>query len=42
MEIDGGNLDDDTIEREWFQLTVLTSLNIKDTNDGLNILKEAL
>ena len=34
MEIDGGNLDDDNIEREWLQLTVMTSLYIKDENDG--------
>jgi hypothetical protein len=26
MKIDGGNIDDDKIEREWFQVTVLTTL----------------
>ena len=42
MEIDGGNLDDDNIEREWLQLTVLTSLYIKDENDGKKILTDSL
>lgn len=31
MEIDGGNLDDDSIEREWFLLTVITSIQISET-----------
>ena len=30
MDIDGGDLDDDTIEREWWQITVLSSLPIQD------------
>jgi hypothetical protein len=30
MEVDGGNLDDDNIEREWFMITILTSIPIKD------------
>ena len=31
MEIDGGNLDDDKIEREWFQLIVLTSIQVSES-----------
>ena len=42
MDKDGGNVDDDSIEREWFQMTVVTSLMIKDEKDGAEILKEAL
>ena len=42
MEVDGGNVDDDSIEREWFQLVIITSLLIKDEKDGADILKEAL
>ncbi len=42
MEVDGGNLDDDKIEREWYQLTVVTSIPIVDEQDGLNILKQAI
>lgn len=40
MEIDGGNLDDDNIEREWWQITALTSVPIKDgKDDAVGILK---
>ena len=44
MEIDGGNLDDDSIEREWQQLTVITSLPFhKDGEaDGKSILRNAI
>ena len=39
MDQDGGNLDDDNIEREWWQLTVLTSINIADGDDGIQVFK---
>ena len=43
MEVDGGNLDDDNIEREWWQITVITSVPIKDgDNDGKKILRDSL
>ena len=43
MDIDGGNLDDDTIEREWWQITVLSSLPIQDgEKDGKQLLQSAL
>ena len=42
MEVDGGDLDDDAIEREWYMLTVLTSVPIKDEEDGKSLLKEAI
>jgi len=30
MEVDGGDLDNDAIEREWYQLTVLTSIAVTE------------
>ena len=44
MQVDGGNLDDDSIEREWQQLTVITSLPFKDDGkgDGISILRAAI
>ena len=30
MKIDGGDLDDDKIEREWWQLVILTSLQVQE------------
>jgi hypothetical protein len=44
MQADGGNLDDDSIEREWQQLTVITSVPFKEDGkaDGISILKSAI
>lgn len=42
MELDGGNLDDDNIEREWWQLTVITTLPIFGEEDGKEILSDCL
>lgn len=28
MQIDGGNLDDDKIERDWYQLNILTTIQV--------------
>ena len=42
MDVDGGNLDDDNIEREWWQVTVLTSVPLVDENDGRQIFKSAI
>ena len=41
MEIDGGDLDNDAIEREWYQLTVLTSIEIEEA-EVHKLLKEAM
>lgn len=44
MEVDGGNLDDDNIEREWHQLTVITSIPFMEDgeSDGRAILRKGL
>lgn len=41
MQIDGGNLDDDKIEREWWQLTILTSLQVQE-DDTKQIFEKAI
>ena len=42
MELDGGNLDDDNIEREWWQLTIITSLPIFGEDDGKKLLSDSI
>lgn len=44
MQADGGNLDDDSIEREWQQLTIITSVPFKEDGkaDGISILRSAI
>jgi len=41
MQVDGGNLDNDAIERDWYQLTVLTSLQVAES-EIKEILKEGI
>ena len=42
MELDGGNLDDDAIEREWWQLNVITTLPIFGEDDGKEVLTQCI
>ena len=33
MKADGGNLDDDSIERDWYKLVVITSIPVDSSSE---------